>query len=310
MNLLPLAVQILIPASVEEEAALIDACSRANADDPCVRVEVGSVDGRLSARVSGLGSHRVLVEVQGLEERELYASARLSFSPEDDSRERARSIGLSVGTLATTLLSGVRPQDPSFESPPELPSSHQPAPLEVEATIAVQERGAASRWLFHLGAGIEVSPSWKRLGPTFDLGAMWAPWGHFSLGIRGALGFVPGNAQVPQLLHGGGSAGVGYVAAVGSTLLVPQVEFGFEAMNVHLRDSQLPGSSQTRLSPVARISLGWSVPTFSQVRFQIEPSLELLLSPTRVFVDDEDRGSIGSSRFVLRLGGAWVSPVD
>ncbi len=306
MNLLPLAVQILIPTSVEEEAALIDACSRANADDPCVRVEVGSADGRLSARVSGLGNHRVLVEVQGLEDRGLYASARLSFSPEDDSRERARSIGLSVGTLATTLLSRKRPQ----ESSPESRSPDEPAPLDVEKTHADQARDADSRWLLHLGAGVEVSPSWQRFGPAFDAGAVWAPWGELSFGVRGTLGLVPGNAQVPQLLHAGGSAGVGYLAEVGSSLLVPQVEFGVEAMNVSLRDTQLSASSQTRLSPVSRISLGWLVPIFTQVRFQIEPSFELLLSPTRVFVDEQDRGSVGSTRFVLRIGGAWDSVID
>lgn len=317
MNLLPLAVQILIPTSAEEEAALIDACSRANADEPCVRVEVGTTDGQMSARVSGLGNHRVLVEVQGLEDRTLYVSARLTFLPEDDPRERARSIGLSVGTLATTLLSGeaAPEQSPAPEGEPSLseelsPDESADAQDESKDATSAQESPGVARWLLHGGAGIEWIPSWKRLGPAFDLGALWAPGGHFSWGLRAALGFVPGNAELPDLLHGGMNAGVGYIAPVAGSLLVPRLEFGVDATNVSVRDSQQAGSSQTRFSAASRIALAWLVPLSSHVRFQMEPSLEFIFSPTRVYVDEQELGTTGATRFVFRLGAAWDSMSD
>lgn len=99
---LPIAVEVLATDRAREHlSVLLSACTRAAGDAECLSAhELDGQDSRAVAIVTWEG-RRVLIEIglrQG--ERPVRRTRTLQFEPSDDLRERWRTVGLVVGTLA------------------------------------------------------------------------------------------------------------------------------------------------------------------------------------------------------------------
>lgn len=294
LSLLPLAVQILIPASSEEQQAILEACTLAHSGQACERVAIGSEPDSLRGRVSVLGPSRVLVEVRADRESDNYLSVELSFSEQDQARERARSIGLSLGTLASSL-----EQQAKRAEQAEAERAEEPEP------IGAVEPAPRAMLPIRAGVGVSYDPSWETPALRGDLRAQWAPTGRFFFGLAGNAEFAPGSTPRPTLTSFGGNAGLGYAVATGAVRWFPQLALGASFNLLNVKGSSVETAQGARASAALSASLHCLIPIQGRLYLSLLPEVELLLPPTNVFVDDEQVGGLGPLRFALTVGAAW-----
>lgn len=298
LSLLPLAVQILIPASAEEQQAILDACTRAHSGQPCERVEIGSEPDALRGRVSALGPSRVLVEVRAETETPNYLSVELSFSEQDQARERARSIGLSLGTLASSLEQQAEQKAAALDADK---SDTEPS----DSTKSESQPATSGMLPLRVGLGASYDLAWGSPALRADLRAQWAPSGGFFFGLSGSADFAPASSPRPTLLSVEGLAGVGYLFQTGAVYWFPELALGASFNSLNVEDSSLDTAQGTRTSAVGGASLHCLVPLSERVYLSLLPEVEVLLPSTEVYVDEEQVGGMGPVRFALTLGVAW-----
>lgn len=318
-----LVVELLVGFDPASKKALLDACSLAFLSGECVEAEPQTRVGVFSARIEATGSEHHLVDVTLSDQgQQLYASRELSFKPEDEESERARSLGLSVGVLANSLeeernAQGIptRTQDVAADTP--APPQNEALPPESAAlqpeqaqAASKKEDGARDSTLFLLGleAGIQFDPGWNGLA---------AGGGAFAgVGISPQL-FVLGRFFVAHQPQSDAHVGLTFLAPSGGLAwlfpgqrLRPMInlEVGAEQVTTSIEDTGNTGAVPrlARWAGFARAGASLHAHLRGGLYASLSPALLFSFSPTVITVDGVDQGQTGLVRVIAQGGLTWI----
>lgn len=298
LSAVPLIVQFLSPMEPEQERILLSACSLAHEHGDCTTVATGHSH-PLNATVDATSPDRVLLEVSGIQQhRDVFASREVSFQPQDDPNERARSVGLALGVLATSLTSSV--------SEPELSSAQERTPPNDERSIPARRDPLYPPPLFvGVALGAEFFPSWMKLGPSVQGHVTVQPLRLLSLELRLNGTFLGGQGSTPRITALSPHLRAGVVLPLERSIFMFHGFVGIEHLSARVESLDEEGQKGSRtagavgLSGTLGLALGeggWSF---------LSPSLTAVLSPTEIFVDERSTGTLGTLRAGLHAGIAW-----
>lgn len=303
LSAVPLVVQFLTPMDADHERTLLEACSLAHERGTCV-VDAPLGETVLQATVDVTTHDRVLLEVTGTQEkRQVFVSWEVTFQPEDAPLERARSVGLALGVVATSLTTETSKE-------PEQPDPRPPDPAPPKEDLTRPGQGVSPidqlpRALLGVGLGAGWMPSWKKFGPSI-LGAMAVrPVGVLSFEAKVAVDFFPGDLDSPRLTTFSPSGGVGTTLPLGQGLLLVHLTAGIEALFARIDSNADAAVRASRVVPYLEGNVTWAAPLGAQSYLFVSPSVGGVLSATTLLVDDAERGSTGRMRVGLHAGLAW-----
>jgi hypothetical protein len=332
-----LVVELLATFGEPDRQQLLDACSRAFDGGLCVEQNPSNGEEPFSARVESTSSEHVLIEVTLQREgQQLYSSREISFQPEDVQAERTRSLGLSLGVLANTLLSeqetpthqeglGTTESLPATDveanpdrtqrtgkDPTGRGTAIKESPLPVESDPAKSQQGFSSNdlgsVLLGLSLGVDLHPTWRSIGPSADLSIGFFTLSSLVLQGRFAAAYQLGREDRPALLHLSPSVGAGWYFDFQSLGLLPLVEGGVEHITASIQDTDTADavSQLSHWSGFVRASSAFLIPIGRGFYFSATPALVLSFSPTEPSVDGISQGSSGLLRFSARGGFSWI----
>jgi hypothetical protein len=286
--------------------------------------------------VEPTSSEHVLIAVKlHRESQQLYSSREISFQPEDAQAERARSIGLSLGVLANTLLAEQETQAASggnasretlvaveaetkTGAPPPADAENEtssearePAPPEKSEPVETRQdppRHDPARFFLGISAGVDLNPTWRSIGPSADLSIGLLPLPSLVLQGRFSAAHHRGQGERPALVQLSPSVGAGWYFDFQSLGLLPLLEGGAEHIIASIEDSDATGAIPrlSHWSGFVRASSALLVPIGKGFSFSATPSMILSFSPTEPKVDGVSQGSSGNLRFSARGGIIWM----
>jgi hypothetical protein len=308
----PLVVQLLSPISESEEAALVTACSLARKESPCVSQSEAHIESTLRASVEMTGPARILIEITDSHPRRtLFVSRELTFESHDDSIERARAIGLALGVLSSTLTQ--HDYSPPKQKEPELDDrDSDDADLErekknfVRSSIETDEKHP-ELYLLQAGFGAEAGPSWVTASPAgaITLTRLFTPsWG---VTVQGKGGIIRARESRPRLLHVDILSGPFLYRSGARGFTWVLLSGGITWMEARLPTSANADHAGSRISPLMHVGAGIGWHLSRRLSLTFSPGLDLIFSPTEVYVDSASVGSTGRLRLHALVGITWRS---
>lgn len=318
-----LVVELLIGIDPAHKKTLLDACSLAFLNGKCVEMSTQAGAYAFSARVEGTGSEHLLVDVTlRAHGQQLYASREISFQPEDEEGERARSLGLAVGVLAHSLEeehSARRPpppaEDTSSQDPPE---ENEDPPLKATTLQAEQARKApppkkqddnhSTTLLLGLEGGLQYDPTWKGVAPGGG--------GFVGVGLSPQL-LVMGrffaahqrpSDERPGLTFLAPSSGLAWLFPGHKLRAMLNLEAGAEKVTTTIKDTGNADAipKLARWAGFARAGASLHAPVGRGFYASFSPALLVSFSPTVITIDGVDEGKTGLVRFIAQGGVTWV----
>ncbi len=262
-----LEVRIEPAMSADDRELLLAACSSAYSAARCVESN-GDTETPLFGRVQAEEPDRILVEVT-LDGRAGHhtASRELTFVPEDQPTERAKSIGLTLGVVTASVVDDARAREaerPAESPPPAL----APAP-------------DTARWLVALSGGVAKDPDFSvpewGLAARVELGHASSPfaWRAGVSGFRGASDDV-------ALLRLDPTLGFGARLAFGPLEGAASLDLGVEWLRASVDDTASDDAS--RVLPLLRGSLALRAYVTQDFGIELTGLASFTTSPTAIFV--------------------------
>lgn len=286
-----LYVQLPASMSVEERYELLSACSSAYAAGECAAASSRPTDSRLLGRVEAEEGHRMLVQVTFDSERGKHSASReLTFVPEDEPLERAKTIGLTLGVVASgTLEEAAAP----------------PAPAPEPEARTLTEAGSRPRWVVSLLGGVGRDP---------DLSSLeWGMAGRAELGkgasryaLRaGVAGFrSQDDARGLTLTRVDPTLGVGSRFAVGALEGGVALDVGLEWLNASVSRGGSNGDDDaSRVTPLVRASFSVRNLVSDDFGVEVDGQASFTVSRTEIFVRGAEVDSTSGLQWALLAGG-------
>lgn len=263
-----------------EREQLLAACERALREGRCV-VERSGAGAPLVGRVSRIEAERVRLFV-GRDE----ASAQvleLSFAVEDSPAERARAIGLSLGSLAASAFEAEKSSESRPEAEPPPPATQEPPP-EIEEPASTNEAAsssAASRALVLGELGLGLDPGLPRAEIHFGALARIAPFTASifpRLGLHGATSLAERGRETWVRIDP--------TLGFGTHVLLPFGELDLSTdVGLEWLEASRGSSSATRVTPYWAVAATALVDWNRRWGTSLGVRLATPFSPTDVYVD-------------------------
>lgn len=262
-----LEVRIGPAMSADDRELLLAACSSAYSAARCVESN-GDTETPLFGHVESEEPERVLVEVTLDGGRGRHSASReLTFVPEDQPQERAKSIGLTLGVVAASLVEEAAHR-----------TEEQPAPSTPEAPPVTPD---PLRWLMALSGGVAKDPDFSAaewgLAARVELGRASSPFA-WRAGVSG----FGGSSDDVTLTRFDPTLGFGARLGLGPLEGAAALDLGIEWLRASVDDGARDDAS--RILPLLRASVALRAFVTSGFGFELGGQGSFTTSPTALFV--------------------------
>lgn len=273
-----------------EQAALLEACSRAFASGVCVLEGEGVTESaaELAAEVRPGTAERVSLDVRAQGALGNSVTRELAFGVEDSALERAKAVGLTLGVLGGELLRQEREAASRREAVDDGRAKASGA-LAPAAASSERSKEVPLFWSVQAGVGGQQgldAPQWG-VGSRFGLGPGFGRWGTGRpwLGLAGdAWTSNPEEGLRVRKLQGFAWLGWGESFARFDTWIA--LDVGVQVLEAQTTEP-LARDAARRVVPQLRGSSSGAYWFFSQFGIVATAQVGVNLSSTRLWVGDE-----------------------